>query len=367
MTDLTGVALLNGICPYFTMFPLDFPLDILRRRARRRDRVLDPFCGRGTTNFASRMLGLGSLGIDSSPIATAVTNAKLAETTPDEIAREARLILRTRKDPPTPLGEFWERAFHPEVLAGLCQLRSSLCHDCSTDGRRALRAIILGALHGPQQKTVHSYFSNQCTRTYAPKPAYALKFWRKHKLRPQRVDVFEVIQRRADRYYALPLPKVRSSVSLGDSRCEQLFQLQSSTERFNWVITSPPYYGMRTYIPDQWLRNWFLGGPETVQYASPGQMEHDSPSSYTEQLRTVWTNAARACKSGARMVIRFGGIRDRNIHPYDLIKPSLKDSGWRLITLRTAGTAPHGRRQADTFLPQYSKPVMEYDIWATLE
>ena len=48
-----GDAALNGICPYFTMFPLDFPLGILGRRAKPDDRVLDPFCGRGTTNFAA--------------------------------------------------------------------------------------------------------------------------------------------------------------------------------------------------------------------------------------------------------------------------------------------------------------------------
>lgn len=44
---------LNGICAYFMMFPLDFPLNILKRRARKGDVVLDPFCGRGITNFAA--------------------------------------------------------------------------------------------------------------------------------------------------------------------------------------------------------------------------------------------------------------------------------------------------------------------------
>src|SRR5687768_1933571 len=38
---------LNALCPYFTMFPLDFPLRALGR-AKPGDRVLDPFCGRGT-------------------------------------------------------------------------------------------------------------------------------------------------------------------------------------------------------------------------------------------------------------------------------------------------------------------------------
>jgi DNA methylase len=54
---------LNAICPYYTMFPLDFPLQQL---ATKPDavRILDPFCGRGTTLYAARLVGLPSVGID---------------------------------------------------------------------------------------------------------------------------------------------------------------------------------------------------------------------------------------------------------------------------------------------------------------
>jgi len=78
----------NGICPYFTMFPLDFPLRILGKRASTGDSVLDPFCGRGTTNFASGLLGLPSLGVDSNPVAAAITASKLVNTNVRDILRE---------------------------------------------------------------------------------------------------------------------------------------------------------------------------------------------------------------------------------------------------------------------------------------
>ena len=61
----TEAMRLNAICPYFTMFPLDFPLGILKVHAKPGARVLDPFCGRGTTNFAARLLGLDTIGIDA--------------------------------------------------------------------------------------------------------------------------------------------------------------------------------------------------------------------------------------------------------------------------------------------------------------
>ncbi len=75
------------------MFPLDFPLGILRGHAKPDDRVLDPFCGRGTTNFAARLAGLDSLGLDSSPIAVAITASKLVATTIEEILEEAEEAL----------------------------------------------------------------------------------------------------------------------------------------------------------------------------------------------------------------------------------------------------------------------------------
>jgi DNA modification methylase len=55
---------LNAICPYWTMFPLDFPLQALAG-GHPGEWVLDPFCGRGTTLFAARKLGMGTVGIDS--------------------------------------------------------------------------------------------------------------------------------------------------------------------------------------------------------------------------------------------------------------------------------------------------------------
>ena len=48
-------AALNAVCPYYTMYPLDFPLGVLKKRSSSEEWVLDPFCGRGTTNFAARL------------------------------------------------------------------------------------------------------------------------------------------------------------------------------------------------------------------------------------------------------------------------------------------------------------------------
>ena len=354
---------LNAICPYFTMFPIDFPLNILKRRAREGDVVLDPFCGRGTTNYAARLVGLQSMGVDSSPVATAITASKLVAVSVDEILDEARTIMKKRTACRIPSGEFWQWAFHPNVLDALCRLREAFLDDCTTNARIALRGIVMGALHGPKQKTFPSYLSNQCPRTYAPKPAYAVRFWQERGLVPEPIDVLSVIERRAKRYYTM-LSDTTGTVRQADSRVADVLQPETPVTQFDWVITSPPYYGMRTYIPDQWLRNWFVGGPETVDYTNRGQVVHSSPEDFAADLRQVWRNVANVCADNARMVIRFGGITDRRANPLDIIKHSLRDSGWTIRTLRTAGSAKDGKRQADSFLRSKSKPLLEYDVWA---
>src|SRR6266850_529225 len=97
-----GVLLLNGVCPYYTMFPLDFPLKRLRN-ARPGEWVIDPFCGRGSTNYAARLLGLPSVGVDSNPVAAAIAEAKLVATTPEWIVRTCKRILETTSVSRTPV------------------------------------------------------------------------------------------------------------------------------------------------------------------------------------------------------------------------------------------------------------------------
>ena len=365
MSSRAASTALNGICPYFTMFPLEFPFRILRNRAKSHHSVLDPFCGRGTTNFAARLVGLRSLGVDSSPVATAITAAKLAHVDAPDILAEASNILASTEPQDIPSGEFWEWAYHPQVLLKLCQFRTALLDECLTPARIALRGIILGALHGPRQKTFQSYFSNQNARTYAPKPAYATKYWKDRELRPLHVDVLDIIERRAYRYYR-SLPIGEGNVRLGDSRESGTLMPNSGEWRFSWVITSPPYYGMRTYIPDQWLRYWFIGGTDSVAYTNESQIVHSSPDDFTADLRKVWTNVAEACAPNARLVVRFGGITDRRAEPLTLAKESFAGGPWRLMTRLSAGTALNGKRQADAFLRHRSKPIVEYDLWAQL-
>jgi hypothetical protein len=133
------------------------------------------------------------------------------------------------------------------------------------------------------------------------------------------------------------------------------------------IITSPPYYGFRTYMSDQWLRNWFLGGSDQVDYSYGVQLSHQSASAFVDDLRAVWSNVGAVSQRGARLIFIFGAINDRLLEPREIIKSSLQGTPWRLSTIVNAGTARQGKRQADNFVSQPRAPPVEFDAWAVRE
>jgi hypothetical protein len=182
-------------------------------------------------------------------------------------------------------------------------------------------------------------------------------------MRPQKVAVLDVISERAKRYLAVRPPDVDGSAVVADSREEGTFD---GVPAFAWVITSPPYYGMRTYIPDQWLRSWFLGGPDYVEYSQPAmQLEHTGADHFAGQLALVWKNVARQSTDRTRLVIRFGGIHDRDKAPMDILRASLSSS-WRITTVRAVPDADAGRRQVRQFQASPKKSITEHDVYCRL-
>lgn len=369
VTSLTTVPdqwkRLNAVCPYYTMFPLDFPLAQLALYPDT-TRVLDPFCGRGTTLYAARLAGVPAVGIDINPVAVAIARAKLARSSTRAVVVLARRLIREAEPVPSPTGEFWQWCYHDRVLSDLVRLRHGLLKGPNTSTADLLRAVILGVLHGPRNKGVPSYLSNQMPRTYASKPDYAVRFWRQRGLLPPLVDTVGVIARKAERALSELPPVTCGKVHLGDAAST----IARIRERFDLVVTSPPYYAMRTYVADQWLRSWFLGGPSEVPYstATAGQLARQpNQGAFTAALATTWRATASRCRPGARLVIRFGALPSSPANPEKIIIRSLVESaaGWIVRDVRPAGIPSRRSRQAEQF-GRAGHAVHEVDVTAEL-
>lgn len=149
---------LNAICPYFTMFPLEFPLKWLKKHRDARV-LLDPFCGRGTSLYAARAMGIRGYGIDCSRVAVAISQAKLTDVVVDEAYLLAGRLVDADNSVEMPDGPFWRLAYHQDTLRDLCKVRTGLLKGRPSSASMILRGAILGIMHGPVTG-VNSYLSN---------------------------------------------------------------------------------------------------------------------------------------------------------------------------------------------------------------
>jgi hypothetical protein len=303
-------------------------------------------------------------GIDCSPIAIAIARAKIATCRSEEVINLAREILDSYRAADIPCGEFWEWAFAQNTLRSLCTLRRGLVGKRS-DAANVLRAVCLGALHGPLTKDPQkpSYFSNQMPRTFSSKPAYSVRYWKKKKLYAPEVNIVDVIQRRVNRLGLATTPRLlgTSSIYAGDSRLARSYARLPNN--INLVITSPAYYGMSTYISDQWLRHWFLGNAPEVEYGVQSQISHGSPDQFSKSLAQVWSRVGDHLAHDGKMYLRFGSIPSRLQDPISLLQKSLELSThfWRVAKIRPADSSANGRRQAEQ-MGATSSAIEEYDF-----
>lgn len=181
-------------------------------------------------------------------MAVAIARAKLAKASLASVVGLAHALLSEAVGE-IPQGEFWRWCFHPDTLREIVTLRQKLLCINDTPASELLRAVLLGALHGPRNVGEPSYLSNQMPRTYASKPDYAVKFWRARDLKPVRVNTLSVIRRRAERLLTELPPRAGGRVVLGDATTS----IEQMRSKFDLIVTLPPYYAMRTYVSDQWL------------------------------------------------------------------------------------------------------------------
>jgi hypothetical protein len=133
-------------------------------------------------------------------------------------------------------------------LRELCSLREGLLRlRKETDEAALLRAAALGCLHGPvaDEEKRSGYFSNQMPRTFASKPEYSVRYWEGNNLSAPNLSVISVIKRKLERIPRLDSPAIGSfrRIKCADARQAPPYKnLRGPLV----VVTSPPYYGMRT-------------------------------------------------------------------------------------------------------------------------
>ncbi len=326
---------MHALCPYFAMFPPEFARTAILRYTEPDDLVLDPFSGRGTTLLEAVLLRRRAIASDINPVAFCISSAKAR---PPSLRRILGAIdhlergyskLQHVPDGRT-LPKFFLRAFHPNTLGQILFIRRRLKWNTKPLDR-FVAALMLGQLHGELDHSP-SFFSNQMPHTISTKPAYSMRYWQEHNLRPPRRNVFQILRDKAAFRMAHGRPTGAARVVRSDARdLSRRFRREQGA--VSAVVTSPPYLDVTSFEEDQWLRLWFLGGPPQPTWGLCSKDDrHRSEVVYWRFLVDSWRGIAPLLKRNATIACRVGSRRHSRRELEEALRRSLKEV-WSRVSL----------------------------------
>lgn len=297
---------LHSLCSYQGKFKPSIAHWLVRTFVPKGGAVLDPLGGVGTVAFEAALAGAWAVSNDKSPFASTIAAAKLmppsldaAEAALESIAarmRSARLVAADRKAAEFGLNGAVSAYYHPETLEEVLRARKVFTADPGhSSAEKFIWASVLHILHGNRPYAL-SRTSHPVT-PFNPSGPFIYK------------SLIEKTRERVRRALSEPLPPAfRPGISHhGDFR-----ELPSRyPDRFDAIITSPPFIGMRFDRPN-WLRLWFCGWNETdFHVTSQGYLERQQTRSM-DCYREFYEAAAGMIRRGGTLVVHLGsGGRDR--------------------------------------------------------
>lgn len=230
--------------------------------AGEKHRILDPFCGSGTTLIEAAHLGISGTGFDMNPLAVFIANAKLAALSSDTASLRTGLQRVTRtlsqKAKPslssTPRLEYLAKWFTPEILITLERLRLAI----SAEVKSLEEFYLTIASNLLREYSLQDPADLRIRRRQTPLPTKPLVESWAEAVREQ-IAIIENVQ---------PLFRgngASSRARLADSR--EWSAMRAESGLFDFVITSPPYATALPYIDTQRLSLVWLGliKPEDIR------------------------------------------------------------------------------------------------------
>ncbi len=294
----------------------------LRKYFTSDQKVLDPFCGSGTTLVQANELGVHSVGYDISAFNVLLSKVKTARYDTKKAKREILDILEkvqlATQDPPplqprlwnihptlttlsTDDNEYLRNWFSPNALSELLVYRhyikiedyeyKDLLRIILSRAARSARLVKHFDLDFPKEPQTEPYDCYKHSRTCKPVQE-AFKFLKRYS-----IDTI----RRITEFSAL---RTDAQVDIHHEN-----SLTGNFPNIDGVITSPPYVGLIDYH-EQHIYAYHLLGLEDkrgdeIGPATNGKSQN-AKSAYKRSLATVFSHAADAMPSGGRMIVIAG-------------------------------------------------------------
>lgn len=232
---------------------------------QKNDVVLDPFNGSGTTGVEAVRLGRKFIGIDTNPVALLMSEAKLHFPEPKSLRKQIDIIINesedffgTKEAEPHPHDKELRAWYHPDTLFTLNRLLASILETTNPQLKKCLLAIFSGILKNTSSQGRH--WGWVCDNV-KPKPSEIIY---KDALLTFRNAANEYLKLTELSHKAVQVhvegetrKQTRSRYKLLAGDC--VANMKSiENEYVDFIMTSPPYYGVADYVKSQRLSYlWF--------------------------------------------------------------------------------------------------------------
>ena len=294
----------HGSCSYLAMFPPNLPHYFIKKYTAEGDVVFDPFSGRGTTVTEASYLNRQAIGSDLNPLAIVLSRAKV------DVPQKANIIKRlkslekqfkaSKKISILAHKRDIRMIFHKDTLRELHFLRDTLNWKVSKIDNY-ITAMVLGIIHGGSK----NYLSVQMPNTFSMSPNYIRKYIKENGLQKEYRGVFECLYHKLDRCY--DKPDVKGHVFKQDAT--KLNKIADNGVHL--IITSPPYLNVIKYGQYNWIRLWFI--KESAKDVDEDLFTSQSLCKYTDFMKEFLTQSKRVLRSGGKIVLIIGDVRELNL------------------------------------------------------
>ena len=331
------------------------------------DLVLDPYSGKGTTPYQACLLDRIGFGVDVTPEAYVLTGAKVNGIKHKEAIEYLKSIRFG-------ISETNIKDIHPDVkvffstktLAKILVIKERLLEDFGfkaenlnyetgevfhqTKTKKEQLAqywlgILIGILHGSSNLSL----SLPCSHSFSMAPNYTRNYAKKHNLKKPDRNVIQCMIEKSFHLQSKGNARVSGKAYLG--KAQEL--PKSWEEKFDLIMTSPPYFTAESYAWDNWLREWLLGfdfkdvRKQTTQTASYER--------YSHAMYLFLREAYRVLKPGKRAFVVVGDVTKKSgdekviIRTSDVITAEARKAGFE-IDLIINDDIPPTKRYNSSFL-----------------
>ncbi len=331
------------------------------------DLVLDPYSGKGTTSYQACLLDRVGFGIDVAPEAYVLTGAKV------HIVKHIEAV-EYLKSIRFGISKTNIRDVHPDIkvffstktLAQILVIKERLLEDLGIDTTKINYdsglvfhhartkkeqcaqywfGVLTGILHGSSSYSL----SLPCSHSFSMAPNYTKNYAKKHNLKKPDRNVIQCMIEKSHYLQSSGIARIGGKAYLG--KAQEL--PKSWEEKFDLIVTSPPYFTAQNYPWDNWLREWLLGfdfkevRKQTTQTASCEK--------YSQAMYGFLKEAYRVLKPGKRAFVVVGDVTKKSgdekiiINTSSIISHEAKKVGFN-IDLIINDDIPPTKRYNSSFL-----------------